>query len=49
LIALLDARGISVDNAAKDKILETEKPRMLEKWLVRAATAQSTEEMFNGD
>jgi dipeptidase len=49
LIALLDARGIAVDTAAKDKILETEKTRQLEKWLVRAATAETTDEMFNGD
>jgi len=49
LIALLDARGISVDQTAKGKIMETEKPKQLEQWLVRAATADSTEEMFNGD
>jgi hypothetical protein len=48
-IALQDARGISVDQTARGKIMETEKPKQLEQWLVRAATAESTEEMFNGD
>lgn len=49
LIALLGARGISVDETARGKIMETEKPKQLEQWLVRAATADSTDEMFNGD
>jgi hypothetical protein len=49
LIALLDARGISVDETAREKILGTEKPKQLETWLVRAATAGSTDEMFDGD
>ena len=49
LLALLDARGIDVSPAEKGKILESEKPKQLEKWLVRAATAETCVEVFNGD
>jgi dipeptidase len=46
LLTLLEARGIDVDDDARDKIMKTEKPAKLEKWLVRAATAESAEDVF---
>ncbi len=49
LLVLLDARGIDVSPSEKSKILESEKRNQLEKWLVRAATAETCEEVFNGD
>ena len=48
-LALLDARGIEVSAEEKDKILDNGKSKQLEKWLVRAATADNCEEVFNGD
>ena len=49
LLKLLDARGIGVDDEARDRIQKTEKSDQLEKWLVRAATAESIEKVFDGD
>jgi dipeptidase len=46
LITLLEARNVTVDQETRTKILETEDPKKLEKWLVRAATAESTGELF---
>ena len=49
LLSLLDARGIAVDAAARTKILETETPATLEKWLVRAATADTLEDVIDAE
>jgi len=49
LLALLGARDIEVDAESRDRILETEKAAQLEKWLVRAATAESLEDVFAGE
>jgi hypothetical protein len=47
LLVLLEARGIDVDDEARDRILNTEKSGQLEKWLVRAATAESVADVFD--
>jgi dipeptidase len=47
LLALLDARGIAVDEAVRTKIMETDTPATLEKWLVRAATADSLDDVID--
>ena len=49
LLALLQARGIAVDDASKTRILETEKPAQLETWLVRAATADTIGAVLDED
>ncbi len=49
LLKLLEARGISVGDEERDRILETEKADQLEKWLVRAATAESIGDVLDGD
>jgi dipeptidase len=41
VLALLEARGIEVDDASREKILETEDTGQAKEWLVRAATAES--------
>ena len=46
LLTLLEARSIAVDNETREKILETEDPAQLKKWLVRAATIESTGDLF---
>ncbi|UCG51058.1 MAG: C69 family dipeptidase [Candidatus Latescibacterota bacterium] len=49
LLSLLDARGVEVGDEARDRILNNEKSGELERWLVRAATAESTDEVFGGE
>jgi len=49
LMTLLEARGMAVDGETRDRILKTEDAGQLEKWLVRAATAKSTGDVFKGD
>jgi dipeptidase len=46
LLTLLEARNIAVDKETREKILETEDPAQLKKWLVRAATVESTGGLF---
>jgi hypothetical protein len=46
VLTLLDARGIEVDEAGREKILETEDARQAKEWLVRAATAESLEDVL---
>jgi len=46
LLTFLEARGIAVDAAARDRITRSGKTADLEKWLVRAATAKTTKEVF---
>jgi hypothetical protein len=46
VLTLLEARGIDVDAEARQKITDCEEPRELEQWLLRAATAESTRELF---
>jgi len=41
VLALLDARGIEVDDATREEILKTEDVAQAKEWLVRAATAGS--------
>ncbi len=49
LLILLEARGIDVDDEARDRILSSEKPDQLKKWLVRAAAAESAANVFESD
>jgi len=49
LLTFLQARGIAVDAGARDRIMKSEDTAELEKWLVRAATAASTGEVFGAD
>jgi dipeptidase len=49
LLKLLEARGIAVSAEAEEKIVKSENTAELERWLVRAATAETTEEVFEGD
>ncbi|UCH84176.1 MAG: C69 family dipeptidase [Candidatus Latescibacterota bacterium] len=48
LLALLDARGLEVTAGERERILSTEKPKQLEKWLVRAATAETVADVLDG-
>jgi dipeptidase len=48
LLSLLEARGLEVDDESRERIAKSEKPAELEKWLVRAATADTAEEIFGG-
>ncbi len=46
LLSLLEVRGLDVDDECRERINKSEKPAQLEKWLVRAATADTTDEIF---
>lgn len=46
VLAVLDARGIAVPNAARTRIGESDDPHQLEVWVRRAATANSVEDLF---
>jgi hypothetical protein len=46
LFAVLGARGLSVSQAQRDRVLGTRDPALLDQWLLRAITAQVTEEVF---
>jgi dipeptidase len=49
LLTFLEARGIAVDAEAREKITKSGKTSELEKWLVRAATAKTTKDVFGSD
>ena len=49
LVKLIEARGLPIDDATRDKILATDDRDQLEKWLIRAATAKSMEEVLAGE
>lgn len=46
VLAVLDARGIAVPNAARTRIGECDDPHQLDVWIRRAATADSVEDLF---
>ena len=46
LFAVLGARGLSVSQAQRERVLGTHDPALLDRWLLRAITAQVTEEVF---
>jgi dipeptidase len=48
LLALLDARGIEVSGEERERILGNEKSGELKQWLVRAATAETLDEVLDG-
>jgi dipeptidase len=45
IFTLLDKRGVAVDEASRSKILEAEELEQLEGWLVRAATAETVQQV----
>ncbi|MET7645692.1 hypothetical protein ABZS83_19015 [Streptomyces sp. NPDC005426] len=49
LLLLLDARGIDVTGATRERIRTCKDPQLLHHWLHRAATAASAEEVFAGE
>lgn len=49
LIKLLDARGVVLSAEEREKILTSEEAAELERWLVRAATAETADEVFKGN
>jgi dipeptidase len=49
LLTFLEARGIVVDAEARDRIMKSGNTSELEKWLVKAATAKTTKEIFGAD
>jgi hypothetical protein len=46
VLTLLEARGVEIDAESREKIMTSENPKELKAWLVRAATAESTREVF---
>ena len=46
ILALLAARGISVSTEVRAQIEECKDPATLDRWIVRAATASSAEEVI---
>ena len=46
LLLLLGVRGISLDDAARERILQERDPARLDRWLTRAATDLTTAELF---
>ena len=47
LLAVLRARGISVPEAARERILGQKDPERLERWVERAAVAASVDEVID--
>jgi dipeptidase len=47
VVTLLEARGIALDDEAREKILATEETDQLQTWLVRAATADTLEDVLD--
>lgn len=46
LLLVLEARGIAVTDEIRKKVADCDDPRLLQRWLQRAATATSAEEVF---
>jgi hypothetical protein len=46
LLAVLAARGLAVSEAAQARLVAESDPEVLGRWLVRAATAESIEQVF---
>jgi hypothetical protein len=46
VLAVLDARGVTVPDAVRTLITESRDPRQLDRWLRRAATAESVDDLF---
>jgi hypothetical protein len=49
VVTILDARGIRVSKAMRDKILRCTDPALLDRWLRRAASATSAGEVLGGN
>ena len=47
LLAVLRARGISVPDSARERILGQKDPERLERWVERAAVAASVDEVID--
>jgi hypothetical protein len=46
LLAVLAARGLEIDPATRDRIVACTDPEKLERWIVRAVTASSVQELL---
>jgi hypothetical protein len=46
LLEVLDARGLAVDAAARQRILACTQPSQLKRWLRKAVTVKSVQELF---
>jgi hypothetical protein len=46
VIAVLEARGLAVSDAQRERILETTELETLDRWIRRAATVTSTDALF---
>lgn len=46
VLTLLEARGVDIDADSRARIMSSEDPKELKAWLLRAATAESTHEVF---
>ncbi|MBA9001201.1 hypothetical protein [Thermomonospora cellulosilytica] len=46
LLMVLEARGIEVTDAARQRITECTDPEQLDRWTLRALTVTSVEEVF---
>jgi predicted transposase YdaD len=49
LLTILAVRGVAVPEAARERILGTQDPETLDRWLLRAGTAISLEEVLTKD
>ena len=49
LLALLAARGLAVTDEARDRVTLCDDPAMLQRWLLRAVSAASVEEVLAGE
>ena len=49
LLTILAVRGVAVPEAARERILGTQDPETLDRWLLRAGTAMSLEEVLTKD
>jgi hypothetical protein len=46
VLALLQARGLEIDAATREMVLSCDDTTQAEAWLVRAATAETVEQVF---
>ncbi|WP_406149702.1 hypothetical protein [Streptomyces sp. NBC_01012] len=46
VLIVLDARGIDVDRAAREKIAACREPELLRRWLLRSVLVATAEEIF---
>ncbi len=49
ILLVLEQRGLSVSDAVRTRVMECVDDDVLRRWLVRAVTVSSAEEIFQGD